>query len=192
MQARKDERKNGVEADAQGQRRRKLGNQARLKHQLHGSWPNSTSPEILTTNDSSTYRMYGEDLALREAIEGIQRIRTWAEAASKSPEAKERTLSLRPISGKTRRRETPLRTPTTVLVGYLAEIYPEYFDRKFGIHKNSIEDGYTRAGVILENQSVNYIQACLRPLGIDMTCDAIEKAWDNYRKDNQKVSNAVP
>jgi hypothetical protein len=125
--------------------------------------------------------MYGEDLALREAIEGVQRIRTWAEAASKLPEGTERALSFRPK--KSRHRKTPLREPATILVGYLGDIYPKYFGRKFSIYKLVEQTRDGRPAGHVDGRGLAFVQACLAPLGVSITGGAVDKAWAHYRDD---------
>ena len=50
---------------------------------LHGGWPETDAVEWMTQGDGQTAQVYREDLALAEAVAGVQRIRTWADLAAK-------------------------------------------------------------------------------------------------------------
>jgi hypothetical protein len=147
-------------------------------HRLHGNWPTETSfLTYMTSDGEATY--YGEDLALVRAIEGLQRIRTWAEIAARAPGATK-------VAKKQAIRKFPEnRKPATILIWLLALRYPLFFGQSFGISKPPLPTADGRAAGEVSGRCISYIQACLRPLrlGKDMSGEAIEKAWDTCRKD---------
>ena len=99
---------------------------------LHGGWPGDNEyPTVFDTSDGYRALLFGEDLALVAAVEGVQRIRTWAALEA------ERLNKGSQFDAERKRsvRDTPLRQAQTILVGRLASLYPKFFGRKFGISK---------------------------------------------------------
>jgi len=150
-------------------------------HQLHGNWPSETSPKWVQTPEGERYLIYGEGLALVAAVEGLQRLRTWAELEaqrlSKSPA---QVVQFEPSDG-------PLRETRTVVVCRLADLYPRFFGRKFGVSKLA---GRTKGGKpagSVGGPGVRFVQAFLRGvLDITMSPEAIEKAWDTSRASSKR------
>lgn len=149
-------------------------------HQLHGGWPTGPSPDAVQTPEGTGYLVYGEDMALRAAVEGVQRLRTWAvresrRLANRAPQ----TVQLEPG-------ETPLRETRTIMVGRLARHYEPFFGRPFGVSKLALPTKSGKGGGSVGGPGVRFVQACLGPLGIHMKADAIEKAWDACRADSRR------
>jgi hypothetical protein len=155
------------------------------KHRLHGSWPQATSFTTYVSPHLGEVTPYGEVLALMQAIQGLQRIRTWAEGAaqSRAPGAKGYKQSV----GISRfpDRKPPYRDPATILVGLFAYRYQDFFKGRFTAYKlaNDTKDG-RRAGSV-HGRGIAFLQACLGPLEIDMSDGAIEVALRNWRKDRE-------
>jgi hypothetical protein len=167
---RRNKRASATKASLQGREVRDL----RLaKWHRHGSWPKklSDAPE---NGGASGYDL-GQGHALVASIEGIQRLRTWAHLAS--------------IYDHNRLKTKPTRRPITILIGGLAEIYPKFFGRRFAVIKRS--PSLNRGTNEVTGRSIQFVQACLRPLGLNRTGAAIEKAWDTSRADKASMGNSL-
>jgi hypothetical protein len=169
--------------------------QARLKNRevkrerwrrLHGGWPAENDfPRVIETPEGQKYKIFGEDLALVAAVEGVQRIRTWAALEAN------RLSNIFPTEAgrKMKSRDVPMRKAQTFLVGRFAALYPEFFKSKrgrFGISKLAQETKSGKPAGAVGGPGIRFVQACLAPLGIGMSGDAIEKAWDTIRADMGK------
>jgi len=168
-------------------RRRSRKGQWERWRRLHGGWPGDNEhPTVFETSDGSRALLFGEDLALVAAVEGVQRIRTWAALEA------ERLTKGSQFEAERKRsvRDTPLRRSQTILVGRLARLYPKFFGRKFGVSKLA-EPTKTSGKPIgsVGGPGVRFMQACLGPIGVRMSADAIEKAWDATRSDQRSMGN---
>jgi hypothetical protein len=151
-------------------------------HRIHGAWPTDPSPYAMETSEGTRYLVFGEDLALLGAVEGVQRLRTWAELEAK------RLRKVPPPEpvGNRRSRGVPRRKAQTFLVGCLAKLYPDFFGRPFGVSKLANPTKSGKSPGRAAGPGVRFVQACLGPLGITMSADAIEKAWDACRADSHR------
>jgi hypothetical protein len=149
---------------------------------LHGGWPDDGEfPRIVETSEGDKIVLYGEDLALRAAVEGVQRIRTWAAFEAK------RLSKEPPQTRNGKSRDAPMRRVQTFLVGQLALLYPSLFENKrgrFGVSKLAELTKSGKPASSVGGPGIRFVQACLQPLGITMSAAAIEKAWDACRADS--------
>jgi hypothetical protein len=141
---------------------------------LHGGWPGDNEhPTVFDTSDGYRALLFGEDLALVAAVEGVQRIRTWAALEA------ERLTKGSQFEAERKRsvRDAPLRRAQTILVGRLARLYPKFFGRKFCVSKLALPTkiGGKPVGNV-GGPGVRFMQACLGPIGVRMSADAIESA----------------
>ena len=152
---------------------------------LHGGWPgDDESPAVFETSDGNRGPDLREDLALVAAVEGVQRIRTWA-----ALEAKRLTNGSQFEADRNRKvRDTPLRRAQTILVGRFASLYPRLFGRKFGVSKLAPTKSGKSAGSV--GGPGREIRASVsRPTRGRMSAYAIEKTWDTNRSDLRDMGN---
>jgi hypothetical protein len=126
------------------------------------------------------YPTVGEHSALAAAVEGVQRIRTWAalEAGRLSRDSPSKAL-------REETRAAPRRTTTTFFIGRLADLYPRFFGKPFKVSKLALPTRDGRPAGEVGGPGIHFIKACLAQLGISMNAEAIEKAWDAYRGDKR-------
>jgi hypothetical protein len=165
--------------EARERRRKSRDGKRERWRQLHGIWPIEPSPETIQTDEGSRTRVFGEDLALIEAVRGLQRLRTWADQAAQDFLHPAKSLGFGVMDD-----GSPWRSGQTVLVGHLAEVFSEFFGKRFGISKTAEPTKSGRPAGSVGGPGIRFIQACLEPLGLTMNPDAIEKAWDAYRADH--------
>jgi hypothetical protein len=179
----RDSEADALRAAREGRREARAEKRERWRRQ-HGGWPaDHEFPRVFETSEGNRSLVFGEDLALIAAVEGVQRLRTWA-----ALEAKRLSKSLPSESGgKSGSRDVPMRHSHTYFVGRLALLYPRFFKREqFGVSKSALSSKNGKPAGSVGGPGIRFVQACFGPLGITMTAEAIEKAWDTCRADSKR------
>ena len=151
------------------------------QHRQHGEWPTTKYHVWEIQADGSERLILGENEALRSAIQGIQRLRTWSSVAAGH-------LKKKPYPKVEQDRK---RLPRIVLLERLILSYDRLFgEGAFGIVTYNYGENESTTG----GKHVEFIQRAMAPLGITMNAPAIAKAFNKMpkRKEQPLYNRAAP
>ena len=131
----------------------------------HGAYP-EFEPTLFEPDVGEEYMDYKADLAVSRALEGVWLLYRWAKAARE--EAEDPSTNFLELEGPS--------AEVWLICKRLPAIYERHFGQPFGVSKAWKSKGPPYG------PGIRFIQACLAPLGIKKSPDAIEKSWDRYRR----------
>ena len=135
-----------------------LRKQAELTGQRIDGFPNHPRKDFITDGDS--YTEYNGPAQLRDVIEGVKYLRDWSAVAKGNAAAR---------VGSARKRHKG-DEPRSNLIGGLVGIWVEVFGQS---KRTSVGGPGTKFEGKATGPMVRYIQACLGPLNVSMTNDAV-------------------
>jgi len=147
--------------------------------QMHGNWPSEVRP-----HEADLFGE-GQDVALCDAVRGVQRLRTWGANAAERLRKEPPLRSLKQRLSEGERKEPPSgewsatswRHQSAALIGRLVLIYPKFFDRELGVSRSPTKRGDPYG------PGIRFVGGVLRALGIDMKPPAIAKAINTAKSE---------